>query len=186
MTFADLKILMARRYYRRRTITRAPRKKWASNIVTFTGAMTSNFFSHVLVTNAAQTASPTPVIVKVGNFKCQLDASYMYDAPSAANILCMTAYVMYVPEGISVTTNAAAQDLIAKHPEWIMGWRQFNTDGLQAAQTAHTNSVTFSSRLKRNLNSGDSVQLFVVPYVGASVGWSGAVTGTVQYWNCAN
>ena len=185
MTFADLKILMARRYYRRRTITRAPRKKWASNIVTFTESMTNPFLTHVLVTNAAQTASPTPVIVKVGNFKCQLDASYMYET-SGANVLGMTAYIMYVPEGITVTTNAAAQDLIAKHPEWIMAWRQFNMDGIQTATAAHVNSVTFSSRLKRNLNSGDSIQLFVVPHVSGTVAWSGAVTGTVQYWNCAN
>ena len=41
------------------------------------------------------------------------------------------------------------------HPEWIMAWKGLELDG----QTGAGKQVMISSRLSRNLNSGDSIVL---------------------------
>ena len=55
-------------------------------------------------------------------------------------------YVVYVPQGMPVDNL-----LIQQHPEYILGWTQISLDS--------GNSFSFSSTLKRNLNSGDSISI---------------------------
>ena len=153
---------MARYRRYRRTIVRAPKKKWASNIVNINSSTSptssnSQFSVVSLVTNAVQTSSPTPVIVKSGNFKVQGDS---YISASSSGTFSVSLYVIYAPEGITINDASSANGVIRSHPEWVMAWKFISSDYLSTSGgTSNSNTFSFSSRMKRNLNSGDSILL---------------------------
>ena len=150
-----------RRWYRRYPRVVAAKKKWATNIVTNTlytqGSTTSGKTSNAvpLVENTPQSATPTPSILKCGNFKVQGDCMFG-DAGTTIVIppgIQVVLYVLYIPEGLSLTS----LDLIVeRHPEWIMGWKVIDATAGSSA-LANSTTFSFSTRLKRNLNSGDRV-----------------------------
>lgn len=200
---------MPRRYYKKRTVVVRPRKKWASNLTQLVGSQTSNVTvappgqapnTHYIITsdlaqNKTQAGSPTPVILKCGNFKLKGDMRlYLSTSSSAsAQFAGCIAYIMYVPEG--VTTSSA---LVQQHPEWIMAWSPINVniEYVQSgtAVTQNVEKFSMSSRLKRNLNSGDKVvmvlDLLFVPLATATATSTISITYQpsigVQYWTCAN
>lgn len=181
------------RYYRRRytrTLVK-PKKKWASNFkgvnVGDNNTVTNTAVAALLCQNSVQTALPTPVIVKTGNFKAQLDI--IGAVQNARTALVITAYILYVPEGVAPTTTGGASfnswsQIIDNHPEWIISWKMVSSDVIAVqGQDANYDRIQMSSRLKRNLNSGDSIYLVVLS-VGQSSGLQ--VNGKVQFWTCAN
>ena len=127
-----------------------PRKRWASNIVTFNTLLTLNngvksaSATETLCINSAQNANPTPVIVKFGRVKVKGDVRT--DIDNNNNYVSGIMYVVFCPQGMTVD-----QLLIDNHPEYILGWTQISLDS--------GNSFTFSSSLKRNLNSGDKIAI---------------------------
>lgn len=185
---------MPRRYYRRRTIVRAPRKKWATNITTRNYTIlpgSSDPLNKVpyiqLVSNASQSSSPTPVIVKAGNFKVNADVSFLYSATSA-NEVHLVAFVVFLPEGIVPADNQQFGNLITAHPEYILAWRQLDAERIEATNqnvARNLDRVTFSSRLKRNLNSGDSIVFGILDQSSNTV-TQVRVSLTCQYWTCSN
>lgn len=175
---------MPRRYYRRRTVVVRPKKKWASNMAT--GRLSNGSGGNptsVLVANAVQTSTPTPIILKVGNIKLQGDASV---GNSSGTLLLpnLVVIVFYLPEGIDLTATTAGT-VAAQHPEWIMAWKMIDTQISTSGSNLGTSSFTVSSRLKRNLNSGDRV---CIGYMldSTSSGVSIYLNYTAQYWTCAN
>lgn len=170
---------MPRRYYSRRTRVIRPKRKWATNFKQ--GSLSAaQGGAVVLVENAAQSSSPTPVIVKAGNFKIQGDVTVIYNQASAAAQI--TLFVFFLPEGIDVDASAA-QMALNSHPEWIMAWKQLDTNGSPNAATLDANGFSFSSRLKRNLNSGDRICLgFRNDVATANI----SIKYSCQYWTCAN
>ena len=128
-----------------------PRKRWASNIFTKntlvtlnSGVNTAENYETICV-NSVQTASPTPVILKFGRLK--VNGDIRTDLNSNANFVSGTMYVVYAPQGLEVNYLLTTQ-----HPEYILGWAQISLDS--------GNSFSFSSPLKRNLNSGDQIAIF--------------------------
>lgn len=200
---------MARRYYKKRTVVVRPRKKWASNLTQLVGAQTSNVNvappgqapnTHYIITsdlaqNKAQAGSPTPVVLKCGNFKLKGDMRlYLTSSTTtSAQFAGCIAYIMYIPEGVSPSSS-----LVQMHPEWIMAWSPINVElNFVQSGTAVTQNVekfSMSSRLKRNLNSGDKVvmilDLMFVPTANATAASTISITYQpsigVQYWTCAN
>lgn len=189
---------MARRYYRSRVRYIKPKKKWATNIVSeymTIAPSTGRSFGRAaaLVTNSTQGNSPTPVILKCGNFKCSVDAWYNLSTASTADISMpsVTAYIVFVPQGffptdVSEATSAQIDSLIADHPEYIMAWRTINTNFVGGTARMESFAVTFSSRLKRNLNSGDRVCMIIRASTDISANFSLQGSYTCQYWTCAN
>lgn len=174
------------RYRRRYTRVVRPRKKWASNMLKFSqttvGTATAQVGQYTLVKNSFQNATPTPVIVKTGNFRLQGDA---YVTPSAANAtIVLTMYIMYIPEGISINDAAGAQNIVQSHPEWIMGWKVVTANRTTTTNPDNSETFSFSSRLKRNLNSGDEVKLICLAE-GTPI-TEATFSGMCQYWTCAN
>lgn len=177
---------MARRYYRRRTVTVRPKKKWASNLKIIDETKTGSSFTTILCTNSAQSDSPTPVILKTGNFKVRLDSQVALGS-STELWPALNFYVVYVPEGFVFDASPQPDDInafVTRHPEWII------CSGVAGSNTATGNkfdleTVSFSSRLKRNLNSGDKVLMLCTAPYGTSL--SGVrVRGLVKFWTCAN
>lgn len=182
----DLVFLMPRRYYRRRTVVVRPKKKWASNIGQLSYTMTAPASSadpgKVLVQNAAQSSNPTPTILKAGNFKASVDVSLSYSSSPASLPNC-TVYILFLPEGISINTANDLLAVVSSHPEYVMAWRKLDFDFVNSAGTFNTSSVTMSSRLKRNLNSGDRIYFGLYPAGSAA---TITIQGTVQFWTCSN
>lgn len=188
------------RYYRRRyTRVVRPKKKWATNMREISLSFpteqspTADFGLYTtLCVNSSETTtqsvvSPTPTIVKTGNYKVQCD---LILSNSAASMTDASVFILYVPEGITLGSTvrevyAALTGLVLRHPEWVLAWRQLGADWI--ASNSSVQRVTFSSRLKRNLNSGDRVIFALVGknQTGGAVS-SCRLSGFAQFWTCAN
>ena len=140
-----------KRYYAKRLY---PRKRWASNIKSDTVIIplntnaTSANDTVLLCQNAAQTSTPTPVVLKFGRVKFKGDIRF--SQTNVAQFTSVNVYICFVPQGNTLNTT-----LISNHPEYVMGWTVCSLDT--------GSSFSLTTTLKRNLNSGDSVQvLFLV------------------------
>lgn len=184
---------MARYRRRYRTIIRAPKKKWCSNILdinmttngagsTTPVATISSSYS-ILAENKTEVGSPTPVIIKTGNFRLQGDLRF--EGGEAGSFPTCTLYIVYAPQGWLLNTAQSASALIANHPEWIMAWRVLESGLVPGQDLVDSNRFTVTSRLKRNLNSGDSVAAIVL-YDNLATGSAGHIRGKCQFWTCAN
>lgn len=167
---------MARRRYYRRYIRVAPKKKWASNIIQ--GSVSTTNYA-TIVENSAQTATPTPVILKCGNFRIQGDAQYAYPGGSSRPVN-LNFFLIFVPEGIT-----PSDGLIGSHPEWVIGWKNIDVVGVKPNTESGVAAAafSFSSRLKRNLNSGDRI-CAIIQTNDSQV--SATSVFTAQYWTCSN
>lgn len=181
---------MPRRYYRRRTVVVRPKKKWASNISikNFTINSENPQPCVTLASNAVQSGTPTPVIVKAGNFKVNADIVFTGSSSGTYNLpLQLMAVVIYVPESITIPNNTYLGSLVQTHPEYIMAWKQFDVDMYSATNASQARQVVVSSRMKRNLNSGDSIVFGVLNTEATGTTLTNLhVAITVQYWTCAN
>lgn len=145
---------MARYYkYRRSYVKRVyPRKRWASNIssknmlATLEAGSKTTWLFTGLVSNSSQSSTPTPTLLKFGRLKLKGDVRT--DLSNNSNYVSGIMYVVFLPEGYNLTP-----DIISQHPEYIMGWTQISLDS--------GNTFSFSSSLKRNLNSGDQIILMI-------------------------
>lgn len=186
---------MARYYRRRYTRVVRPKKRWATNIKSLNdsknniGSSTA-YSATVLVENSSQTAfvTPTPTVLKAGNFKVQADASYTTAGISHVDV---RAYILFLPEGMTAASYADYDAIIKNHPEWIMGWKYASRDFAVGNATTDIQTFQFSSRLKRNLNSGDQIAFVCLvtsmDASGQNVNLNNLVVGgQAQYWTCAN
>lgn len=174
---------MARRRYYRRAIRVVPKKKWATNFKTITCSSSTTAGKYeILAENKAQAGSPTPTIVKCGNFKVQGDCSVANTA-SVLGILYLRVFVLYVPEGWSVSNISQIPE---QHPEWIMAWSAVDLPTSAANTTSGGNKFSVSSRLKRNLNSGDMIVFYMDPTYDSDTSPLISVLGAAQFWTCAN
>ena len=152
-----------------------PKKKWASNIltkntlVTLGNSVTVADAHETICFNSIQSATPTPVVIKFGRLKVKGDVRT--DLNSSANYVSGIMNVVYVPQGMPVDNL-----LVQNHPEYILGWTQISLDS--------GNSFSFSSALKRNLNSGDSIAIIFLVNSVNSVAQTRNFNFyyTVQYW----
>lgn len=178
-TTAELFISMPRRYYYRRSRTAKPKRKWASHIKTWSGnSITTNPATVELVENSTMNA-PTPTIIKTGNFKVSLDMYATYNVAQTVNLGC-NAYILFVPQGVSVSGT-----LITNHPEWILAAKSIGSTYATDTTKVSLETLNMSSRMKRNLNSGDKVVLYL-QMIGDVVPNGIMVNGLVRYWTCAN
>nr|ANB82429.1 capsid protein [Porcine serum-associated circular virus] len=136
-----------------------PKKRWASNLlskalaVTLPNGVASNASTSTICENAVQSSKPTPTILKFGRVKIKGDVRT--NANNAANFTSANVFVVFVPEGVTLTPQ-----VLNSHPEYIMGWTTLSMDS--------GNSFSLTTALKRNLNSGDSIQLlFAVDTISA-------------------
>lgn len=179
-----------RRWYRRSVRVVAAKKKWASHLSHDTmsfdvDALTGiGHGSYELAFNKTNGDAPTPTIVKTGNFKVQGDCYVNSNAGTTAIQpgFAVTVYVMYVPEGIISLTNY--ESLIENHPEWILAWKVLDVG--VGSNVSNGNSFSMSSRLKRNLNSGDEVMLIALATGPTNYTPKVTITFTAQYYTCAN
>lgn len=156
-----------------------PKKRWASNIkvdaksITINPNASSGIASFILCQNSTPSTTPTPTILRFARFRMKGDIRTV--TPNASNVTSANAFVMFVPEGMVINS-----ELLTKHPEYILGWTTLSMDS--------GNSFSLTSTLKRNLNSGDSIQiLFTIDTVTApqsTIGFN--VYYTCQFWTSSS
>ena len=155
-----------------------PRERWASNIftenniVTVLASQKTAWASTTICSNSVQTAVPTPVIVKFG--RCKVKGDVRTDLDNGNNFVSGIMYLIYVPEGMPVA------DVVKLHPEYIIGWTQISLDS--------GNTFSFSSSLKRNLNSGDRIMMFFDVNATNTAQYVRAFNFyyTIQYWTTSS
>lgn len=166
---------MARYSRRIKYVRKLPKKKWAPfynayiDVRGVAGNMVEVKANSLvcwgkIIDNSGAAATPTPTVIKAGNFKVTADASYAV-APSYT--VSSTCYIVFVPEGW-VQSDYSQEVFAGKmgqlptmHPEWIIaqGCLQAETAAAGSGGQAllNTPAKSFSSRLKRNLQSGDAI-----------------------------
>lgn len=186
---------MARKAYRQRR--RFRRARWAPSLqeIGFTINPTSqNFFeATTLMQNPAGNSNLVSQVYTVKNieitFNIDLENVGAVTTPNDIESLC--AYVMYVPQGMTITEFYNVQ-----HPEYIMAYKYIGSPTNEQASTT-TTSVTqtgqqyqpirVKTRLSRKLQTGDGVILFVK---GIHQNYPTAailrVSGIVRWWTKAN
>lgn len=155
-----------RRYYRTRRVY--PKQKWAINVnqhnfgVPAAAASSFSIQGNMLIQNparngaAGQTVSAAAQILKCAHVKIKgVVDSGMIQAQSVLLAL------MYCPEGVTPDLGSTALDnmgntIFYSHPEWVMAWTR-----MDYSNAAQKNEFSLSSRIKRNLNPGDTIRLVV-------------------------
>lgn len=181
---------MARRRYRRYRRRRSGR--WAPNIVKIssTNIATSGEFSNTedLALNPIQTNTGVAQTFTVKNF--EITFTLEGDSQnSQAYLESITAYIMYVPQGMSVTSS-----YYAEHPEYIMAYKylgQPSTQRLGYSDTQLTEEqqyqpVKIRTRLSRKLQTGDRVILYIQGSNQYNNSVSYNLNGLVRWWSKAN
>lgn len=177
---------MARRRYRR---YRRKNGRWAPNIVKVsnTNVADPGEFSNNedLAVNPIQVNTGVSQTFTVKN----IDISFTLEAtPNTAalySLEAITAYIMYVPQGMTLTST-----YYADHPEYIMAYKYI---GSPAADAAYNNSVgqqyqpyKIRTRLSRKLQTGDKVVLYIQGSNENSGEVEYKIDGIVRWWSKAN
>ena len=122
-----------------------------------------------VVSNAPETATPTPTVLKAKHLKVSLDC--LFDATVLNNGFCC---LCFVPQGIIPTIG-----IPIVHPEWVMAWRNIPND----VGSSHHN-IMLTTSMTRNLNSGDSIVILWSFYNSATgpttVNFTGRYSGVVR------
>lgn len=189
-----------RSYYYRRSKRTYPKQKWQMSVVdctvnwsNLTFGATTFYAKHALIcqtpvptTSAAGGLVAANNIVKTGNFRVKGTFSGATPATYGTSISAIV-YVIFIPQGISPDNTAVSKDSLAtsvfySHPEWVLGWTRVNMN------EQGSDSFYISSRLKRNLNSGDSIQfgVLLVNDSGTSYTYGATFKATISYTARAN
>lgn len=177
---------MARRRYRR---YRRRAGKWSANLqeINTTSVLApanSTFYqTFILSFNPTQINTSVSQVFTVKN----IEVSFYIDTESNVNDLeDIAAYIMFVPQGMTITENYNLQ-----HPEYIMSYKFLgspSTDGLSTTGFGQQYQPTrVRTRLSRKLQSGDNVVLFIKGNnINTSTSASFTFHGLVRWWTKAN
>ena len=168
-----------RRYYKHRG-------RWCSNIqeipqTQYTVANSPFGDSITLVTNPIQATTGVSQIYTVKNIEVSMVAEIDEDDASPNDFEDLTYYIMYVPQGMNLTT-----DYNIEHPEYIMAYKYLGSPTLDGNQQYQP--VKIKTRLARKLNTGDQIILFFKGRCNAGMGSNRIfrLGGLVRWWTKAN
>lgn len=171
-----------RRYYKKRG-------KWSANIQEInTGPLQisdqGNFYVlQTLAQNPAQNTNTISQTYTVKNFELNFVLENFANASGVDNLCC---YIMYVPQGMTVTELYNTQ-----HPEYILNYKYIGSPTVDAqigdgAAGQQYQPIKMRSRMARKLQTGDSIVLFVKGFNSTLPSASIRVYGLLRWWTKAN
>lgn len=179
---------MARRSYRQRRRYRG-RSRWSANINELSAQIVSIspngkwFRDYTLAFNPIQTNTAVTQLYTVKNF----EINFTIDIPSSennvlANLEDICAYIMFVPQGMTVTS-----DYNLLHPEYIMAYKFLGSPNNDYNGQQYQ-PFRIKTRLSRKLQSGDQVKLLLIGNnTSTSLTISGLeIHGVYRWWTKAN
>lgn len=174
---------MARRRYRR---YRRRSGRWAANIQEVNGSLVASpgvfSQSETILTNPAQSTLLVTQVFTVKNVEVTFNLDFENSGTSSvSNIENVTAYIMYVPQGMTVT---ASYNL--DHPEYIMTYKYLGSPTIDNTGQQYQ-PYKIRTRLARKLQSGDNVILFIKGLnQNNSDSYILRLSGLVRWWTKAN
>lgn len=158
-------------------------QRWSSNMQEITTqVLEANsgtwFGTATLATNPTQTTLGVSQIYTVKNF----DINFVIDTnvqESLNNIENICSYIMFVPQGMNVTS-----DYNLQHPEYILNYKYLgspSSDGEQQYQPTR-----LRTRLARKLQTGDSIILFIKGRNQSNSDLTLSLNGLIRWWTKAN
>lgn len=136
------------------------------------------FATATLATNPTQTTLGVSQIYTVKNF----DINFVIDSTvqeSLNNIENICSYIMFVPQGMNVTS-----DYNLQHPEYILNYKYLgspSSDGEQQYQPTR-----LRTRMARKLQTGDSIILFIKGRNQSQSELTLSLNGLIRWWTKAN
>lgn len=185
---------MAKRRYRR---YRRRRGRWAANIVeidkvqTLLNPGTEPYFGiyETLATNPNQSNNTVSQAFTVKNF--DINFTLEGNAYGQSYYENMTAYIMFLPQGYTVT-----RDYNLEHPEYILNYKYLGSPTTQQSEvTPETNNSTetqhyqpfrIKTRMARKLQTGDSIILFIKGYHQGNTSAQFQLRGLIRWYSKAN
>lgn len=176
---------MAKRRYRR---FRRRRGRWSANItelqISNLVAVPGRFITTTtLASNPAQSNTGVSQQYTAKNF----EISFTIEAGTQAfNIEAVTAYIMYVPQGMTVTDQYYLQ-----HPEYILNYKYLGSPTLEFSSTSAISAQNYQpfklrSRMSRRLQTGDSIILLISGYNQNTANTNFDLSGIIRWWTKAN
>lgn len=166
-----------RKYYKRKG-------RWAGNIRTLTNqtlqGTPGTFFGVIdLATNPVQSDSTVSQTFTVKN----IELSYQLEviATNFVNYIeGLCAYIMYIPEGYTVT-----ETVPNLHPEWIMAYRWLGSPDVDQSTPGRLPSK-IKTRMSRRLQSGDRIILLITGTNSTNDNYNVTFNGLLRWWTKAN
>lgn len=170
--------------YRRRRRYYKSKGRWSSNIqeISDSLAVSTNPFSAntILVTNPVQSNTTVSQQYTVKNIEATFQIEWSGNTSGRDYIEDLCVYIMYVPQGMTVTDNYNNQ-----HPEYIMNYKFIGSpqeDGGDASQP-----IRVRTRLSRRLQTGDQIILFVKgTRQETATNLNIQIHGLIRWWTKAN
>jgi len=172
--------------YRRTRRYRRRSGRWAANIQEINGTLTAapGTFSQAetILTNPAQSPTLVTQVFTVKNVEVTFNLDFESNSTSAVNdIEAVTAYIMYVPQGMTITGNYNIE-----HPEYIMTYKYLGSPTIDNNGQQYQ-PYKIRTRLARKLQSGDNVILFIKgTNQNNSNNYPLRLSGLVRWWTKAN
>lgn len=173
---------MARKRIRRRY----RRAKWSPNLQdvlnTNVTAVAGRFSgTTTLTTNPANSATTVSQIYTVKNVEISFTIEFDGDSTSGNVFDGITAYIMFVPQGMNVDINYHRN-----HPEYIMAYKFIGSPYIENFQGQQFQPIRVKSRLSRKLNTGDSIILFISGQNNSAGSRTLRLSGLLRWWTKAN
>lgn len=172
--------------YRRSRRFRRRSGRWAANIQEVNGTLTASrgTFSQAetILTNPAQSTTLVTQVFTVKNVEITFNLDFEGNTGSAVNdIEAVTAYIMYVPQGMTITANYNLD-----HPEYIMTYKYLGSPTIDNNGQQYQ-PYKIRTRLARKLQSGDNVILFIKGLNQNNENtYLLRLSGLVRWWTKAN
>lgn len=175
------------RRYRRRS------GRWAPNIVKISSTNSASqgewFNAEELVTNPVQSSSGISQSFTVKNF--EINFTIETDGVTSSNKLeSITAYIMFVPQGMTVSSN-----YYAEHPEYILAYKYLGSPNSPYFTVTSSSTTAYErqqfqpfrikTRMSRRLQTGDKIILYIQGS-NQDVTQNYNIDGLVRWWSKAN
>ena len=176
--------------YRRRRFYKRKSGRWAPNIVKISSsnvAAVGEFFNYEdLAFNPVHTNTGVSQTFTCKNF----EITFTLEGAKTSNVAAlesMTCYVMYVPQGMNITSS-----YYADHPEYIMAYKYIGSPTIEytpdsgGISTQQYQPVRIRTRLSRKLQTGDKVILYIQGSNSYNANVNYNIDGIVRWWSKAN
>ena len=175
-----------RRYYKRRG------GRWSPNIIKVSNtniAAIGEFFNYEdLAVNPTQSTTGVSQAFTVKN----IEISFTIEGSTSNKIEyieSVTAYVMYVPQGMTITSS-----YYAEHPEYIMAYKYLGSPTVEYTPNLSGNPISsqqyqpykIKTRMSRKLQTGDRLVLYIQGSNEYTENVNYKIDGIVRWWSKAN
>lgn len=182
-----------RRYYKRKS------GRWSANIQEVGNIITADpsiwSASETIMSNPSQQPTFVSQTYTVKNIEINfnIDHEEWSTTQPGVGIEGITAYIMYVPQGMTITN-----DYNTQHPEYIMAYKYLGSPSLEIVSSnpstgapVHYGGQQYQpykvkTRLSRKLQTGDSVILFIKGVNQNNGRVNLRLSGVIRWWTKAN